>query len=438
MHAAGRALVGDLSPKRGRPSSETQILRGRRGGGGPRGSLLGCENADLARTLPSEAQGRAVCEPPWATSTAPFAGKVAQGHRGAPPAGAAELACLPSAASASTPAAAAGARGGRRPMPSVPQGLQRAPHLGTLDGGPEITHRPAEGLFGAGLGAGHGSHLPDHGRAAFVTHVAAEDNREFRQYMEDSAVVVDPFVFGDRGGERWGFYAVYDGHGGRQAVDYCEAKLHEVVMDELRAARARCANRALSDEAVAEALSRSFQRVDDQLRLVGAWRCGCTATVALVNRTASGPRVHVANVGDSRCVAVGSRGCERLSRDHRPTDQAEVKRIEADGGFVSRGRVGGVLGVSRALGDHSLKSAGCSWRPYVVAHDASNDAALIIGSDGLWDAVGDADAGLLVDRKIRERAPERAAKSLVDEAIRRGSMDNITCLVTYLSSPSRM
>ncbi|CAK0905383.1 unnamed protein product, partial [Prorocentrum cordatum] len=126
------------------------------------------------------------------------------------------------------------------------------------------------------------------------------------------------------------------------ALDWAgQAKLHEVVMDELRAARARCANRALSDEAVAEALSRSFQRVDDQLRLVGAWRCGCTATVALVNRTASGPRVHVANVGDSRCVAVGSRGCERLSRDHRPTDQAEVKRIEADGGFVSRGRVGG-------------------------------------------------------------------------------------------------
>lgn len=338
-------------------------------------------------------------------------------------------------------------------MPAVPPALHRASHLGAAEGGAEITHRPAEGLLaprgfqaGANLGggqtAGHGSHLPESGRAAFLTSVAAEDNREFRQYMEDSAVVVDPFAFGEKGGDRWGFYAVYDGHGGRQAVDYCEAKLHEVVMDELRAARSRCAaNRPLSDEAIAEALSRSFQRVDDQLRLVGAWRCGATATVALVNRTAhGGPRVHVANVGDSRCVAVGSRGCERLSRDHRPTDQAEVKRIEADGGFVSRGRVGGVLGVSRALGDHSLKSAGCSWRPHVVAHDASGDAALVIGSDGLWDAVGDADAGLLVDRKIRERAPDRAAKLLVDEAVRRGSMDNITVLVTYLrptSSPSR-
>lgn len=333
-------------------------------------------------------------------------------------------------------------------MPMVPPALHRASLPGAAEGGAEITQRPVEGLLarigqvglgqGGGPSAGHGSHLPENGRAAFLTNVAAEDNREFRQYMEDSAVVVDPFAFGDRGGERWGFYAVYDGHGGRQAVDYCEAKLHEVVMDELRAARTRCANRALSDEAVAEALSRSFQRVDDQLRLVGAWRCGCTATVALVNRTAAGPRVHVANVGDSRCVAVGSRGCERLSRDHRPTDQAEVRRIEADGGFVSRGRVGGVLGVSRALGDHSLKTSGCSWRPHVVAHDASGDAALIIGSDGLWDAVGDADAGLLVDRKIRERAPDRAAKSLVEEAVRRGSMDNITCLVTYLGSPSKM
>jgi serine/threonine protein phosphatase PrpC len=189
---------------------------------------------------------------------------------------------------------------------------------------------------------------------------------------------------------------------------------------------------------VADALCRSFDRVDDQLRLVGAWRCGCTATVVLLNRTPVGLRIYVANVGDSRCVSMSSRGYERLSRDHRPTDQAEIKRIEADGGFVSRGRVGGVLGVSRALGDHSIKSSGVSNRPHVVARDATYDAAVIIGSDGLWDAVSDADARLVVDRKIKERAPDRAAKSLVEEAVRRGSMDNITCLVAYMGNPAKL
>lgn len=296
-------------------------------------------------------------------------------------------------------------------------------------------HAPPGGPSAQAVG-GHGTQLPEGSRTAYATHVATEANPDYRQYMEDSAVVVDPFALGDRDGERWGFYAVYDGHGGRQAVDYCEAKLHEVVLDELRAARPR--HGPISDEAIAEALARSFQRVDDQLRLVGAWRCGCTATVVLLNRSRNGPRIHVANVGDSRCVTVSSQGCERLSRDHRPTDQAEVKRIEADGGFVSRGRVAGVLGVSRALGDHSIKSSGVSWRPHVVSRDAPHDAAVIIASDGLWDTVEDGDARLLVERRIRERAPDRAAKSLVEEAIRRGSMDNITCLVTYVGNPAKM
>jgi len=87
--------------------------------------------------------------------------------------------------------------------------------------------------------------------------------------------------------------------------------------------------------------------------------------------------------------------------------------------------------VSRALGDHALKGSGVSWRPYVFAHDATRDAALVIGSDGLWDVLADSDARQLLLRSMSERTPEQAAQSLVDDAQRRGSTDNITCLVAY-------
>jgi len=36
----------------------------------------------------------------------------------------------------------------------------------------------------------------------------------------------------------------------------------------------------------------------------------------------------------------------------------KVLRVEAEGGFVARRRVNGQLGVSRALGDHCLKTCG--------------------------------------------------------------------------------
>merc|ERR1719240_993998 len=67
------------------------------------------------------------------------------------------------------------------------------------------------------------------GRTVTLTSVGFDANEGYRQYMEDGSKIVDPFPI--RGGDRelWGYFAVYDGHGGRQAVDYCEAKLHDIV-----------------------------------------------------------------------------------------------------------------------------------------------------------------------------------------------------------------
>merc|ERR1712107_637796 len=92
---------------------------------------------------------------------------------------------------------------------------------------------------------------------------------------------------------RWGFFAVYDGHGGRKEVDYCEAKLHEVVLGCLRTL-------PIGSREVQGALVESFQKIDSQLAMLGAWDSGCTATVALVHRTSTDVTLHVANVGDSR------------------------------------------------------------------------------------------------------------------------------------------
>jgi protein phosphatase 1L len=93
--------------------------------------------------------------------------------------------------------------------------------------------------------------------------------------------------------------------------------------------------------------------------------------------------------------------------------------------------VAGQLGVSRALGDHALKQAGVSWKPYISARDATQDVALVIASDGLWDAVSDSDARQVIENCLADQVPEKAAQLLVEDAQRRGSTDNITCLVAF-------
>jgi protein phosphatase 1L len=94
--------------------------------------------------------------------------------------------------------------------------------------------------------------------------------------------------------------------------------------------------------------------------------------------------------------------------------------------WVGTWRVGGVLAVSRAFGDRLLKQ-------YVVAEPEIQEDTieegvdfLILASDGLWDVVTNQEAVSMV---LSIEDAQDAAKVLGDEAYRRGSADNITCLI---------
>ncbi|XP_010453110.1 PREDICTED: probable protein phosphatase 2C 69 [Camelina sativa] len=152
---------------------------------------------------------------------------------------------------------------------------------------------------------------------------------------------------------------------------------------------------------------------------------GSTASTAIL----VGDRLLVANVGDSRAVISRGGNAIAVSRDHKPDQSDERERIENAGGFVmwaGTWRVGGVLAVSRAFGDRLLKQ-------YVVAdpeiqEEKIDDSLefLILASDGLWDVFSNEDA-VAMAKEVED--PEDSAKKLVREALKKGSADNITCVV---------
>ena len=125
--------------------------------------------------------------------------------------------------------------------------------------------------------------IPAHGYAAAPSHAppaapgipahgyAAEQNTRFREYMEDDRTVVEGF--GGRADRL--FAAVYDGHGGRLAVDFITARLHEVLAAELRASR---------DTDMQGCLSRAFLKTDRMLLQAGAFRVGSTAACCVFER----------------------------------------------------------------------------------------------------------------------------------------------------------
>lgn len=254
----------------------------------------------------------------------------------------------------------------------------------------------------------------------------------------------DTHAVAERGAEGR-FFVVCDGHGGAAVA----ALVARVFVDTLLATRAWAAGDT------AGALREACAAVEQRLRTEhgqaphgAALGAGCCTVAAVVQQGI----VYVANVGDSRCVLVRRNSSSSegenvegvaLSRDHKPNESGERQRLAAAHVMVHGGRVLAMLAVSRSFGDLCLKdmcAGGVVCEPDVTAYKLHRapgepvDAALVLGSDGLWDVLSNADAAALVLECLAQPGAScrDAAARLVQEAQRRGSEDDITALVVLL------
>mmetsp|Transcript_112676 Transcript_112676/g.291094 ORF Transcript_112676/g.291094 Transcript_112676/m.291094 type:complete len:286 (-) Transcript_112676:128-985(-) len=263
-----------------------------------------------------------------------------------------------------------------------------------------------------------------------------------RDEMEDGFVFVDCFA-GKRGSA---YFAIYDGHGGRQCVDYITTHLHENLLFELRQPNA----------SVPDAFVTSFSKTDDNMLRSGITQSGCTACCCLLQEEKNGRQIWTAHLGDARAVLCRGGLAVRLTSmsDHKATDPVETKRVIEAGGSVFNERVNGMLAISRAFGDHQLKAPALpqdvvSHVPDITATDLTEqDMFVIVACDGLWDVMEDQESVNLVLEGIRElmsilpntgqdqlthrrSMAEILARMLVEEALARGTSDNVTCLMIF-------
>lgn len=245
-------------------------------------------------------------------------------------------------------------------------------------------------------------------------------NRGKRTGMED--YLSAEWILHPQSGQVVGLFGVYDGHGGPSSAEFVNDNLLKGVM-----------NHASFPSNVSEALVDSYHDVDAkyiQSNSGSKYEDGTTAVTAVVFPD----RVVVANVGDSRAVLCHAGKAVPMSVDHKPNRTDERQRIEKSGGCVAWAgtwRVAGVLAVSRAIGDKPLKKYVIS-TPHVCERVLQpEDEFLILASDGLWDVMSNEDACRLI-RDIPDDA--KAAQRLADEAIKKGSYDNISVVVVRFSS----
>ena len=154
--------------------------------------------------------------------------------------------------------------------------------------------------------------------------------------------------------------------------------------------------------------------------------CGSTAAAVLL----TAEELLTAHVGDSRVVRVGPSGAEGLTRDHRieaADERARVVRMGArlDPPYVVRAGHG--LMVTRSLGDRWFRPVGVIAEPEVGHHAIrSDDVAILLATDGVWDVLDHEEAGDVVRRAASAQA---GADAIVSAALAAGASDNVTALV---------
>eukprot|EP00211_Chloroparvula_japonica_P005422 CAMPEP_0119120172 /NCGR_PEP_ID=MMETSP1310-20130426/1332_1 /TAXON_ID=464262 /ORGANISM="Genus nov. species nov., Strain RCC2339" /LENGTH=355 /DNA_ID=CAMNT_0007109639 /DNA_START=98 /DNA_END=1165 /DNA_ORIENTATION=+ len=244
--------------------------------------------------------------------------------------------------------------------------------------------------------------------------VCCDRNLRFRRSMEDAHVILECF----NGNPKESFWAIYDGHGGRQAVEYVSANLHKNFKKELE-----------RESKVTEALRQAYLITDDELGTNNIMYSGTTCATCFLRDEGDQKVLYVANCGDARAVLCRDGKAVRLTVDHKANDEAEVERIRSAGGFVVMNRVNGILAVARSLGDRTMKEyvTGEPYTTEVVLQE--KDSHLIVACDGVWDILEDQQA---CDIVMKETTMKKKAERLVGHSLKGGSTDNISVIVIKL------
>ncbi|XP_008776256.1 probable protein phosphatase 2C 47 [Phoenix dactylifera] len=234
------------------------------------------------------------------------------------------------------------------------------------------------------------------------------------------------------------FYGVFDGHGGPDAAAYIRRHAIRFLFEEARFPQALEVDNAFLDE-VESSIRKSFLNAD--LALANDCTISSSSGTTALTAFVFGRLLLVANIGDCRAVLCHKGEAVEMSQDHRPIYEAELRRIEASGGFVDDGYLNGVLSVTRALGDWDMKFPCGSCSPLIAEPEfrqtilTEEDEFVIMGCDGIWDVMSSQHAVSIVRRGLRRHDnPEQCARDLVMEALQLKAIDNLTVIVVCFSS----
>ena len=266
-----------------------------------------------------------------------------------------------------------------------------------------------------------------------------------REINEDRVMIASKILKpNNRKSEKWplcSYFAVYDGHGGKECCNFLRDNLHNFICQD-----------SFFPKDPSQAILRVFLKAEQEyleFAIKNKKKSGsCAIVLILVGKTG-----YLTNLGDSRGILSEYQGNKitQLSSDHKPTDEYESQRIKKAGGEVyntsnkennSVSRVfPGRLSVTRTIGDIDAKIPEFGGNPNVVLavpeikifRIHSNTDFVVLASDGIFDALENKEVAELVFKfaNSEENTENKLAKgveNVIIQAMNKNSSDNLTVL----------
>ena len=259
----------------------------------------------------------------------------------------------------------------------------------------------------------------------------------FRVTMEDDHTMTLP---ASAEGKQRCIFGVFDGHSNDTCSIYVAAHLPPLLM-------------SLPDAPEDQTIEQVFIDVDTKYMSEDKGG-GTTATVVMLDMaSAEKGTATVCNTGDSRVMIIRNGEILFVTKDHKPNDPSERERIERANGMVRMNRVDGELAVSRAFGDSMFKRTSTDPRamkvicvPEITRVPVCAGDVMVIACDGVFE--GNFSNEQVCEFTARQLALSNraaawaneafdigvAAAAVCDQAVRRGSKDNISCMIVQIGA----
>ncbi|KAG8930381.1 Protein phosphatase 2C 1 [Tulasnella sp. 417] len=163
--------------------------------------------------------------------------------------------------------------------------------------------------------------------------IGVSENMGSRRTMEDAY----SFVIDYAGIQGQGFFAVFDGHAGKHAAEWCGAHFHETLLDKLVVG---------SDTKIPETIAETFLAVDSELSKIsesGTTQSGCTAAMAFLRLEDENGRQSFAPPLATLVQQITTAPSVSISSSRSSTPTPPVVSTKKEGGKVAR-FVGAITG----------------------------------------------------------------------------------------------